>query len=906
MNAERLKQVEEIYHAALEILPGERESFFREFCGEDNNLRREVESLLSFENTSDSFLASPPESFAAEMFAERAKQTSLVDKEIGHYKIKELLGKGGMGEVYLAADTRLDRRVALKILPPEFAEDKDRMSRFVREAKSASALNHPNIITIHEIGQFDGTHFIATEFIDGKTLNEYAKTNRLKFKSVMEIAIQIASALDEAHLAGIVHRDIKPDNVMIRANGLVKILDFGIAKLSGSTSRSNLDAQAATAFKSGTTPGMIIGTASYMSPEQARGKDTDARSDIFSFGVVLYEMVTGKQPFEGESAIDTISSIIHKDSVPLSQLTPDIPRELQHIVEKCLRKDPEERYQTAKDLLIDLKNLKQDLEFQNKLERTVSPNREQSGTQIISATTSAALHTTSSAEYIASKIKQRRGGFTVGLAILLLATIGLGYWFFTNRSTNATQIGSIAVLPFINQSANADVEYLSDGMTETLINSLSQLPKLSVKARSSVFRYKGKETDAKQVGTDLNVQAVLNGRVIQRGDNLTLSLELVDAQTGNQIWGEQYNRKQTDLVALQSEIARDVSQKLRTRLSGAEEQRVVKTYTANPEAYQLYLQGLYHWHKRTPEDIRKSIVLFQQATEKDPSYAQPYAGLALAYVVLPNNSIMTKQETKEIHLKQRIALSKAQELDDSLPEIHAALGDFKHTVDWDFVGAELEYKRAIELNPNYATARQWYSEFLSHIGRHEEALAQITKAHENDPFSRVISGNLGARLYEARRFDEAIAQYKKVIEMEPNYPSVHGGLAHVYEAKGMYSEAIAETRIADILLEKGSAESSERKAAAFTQALKTGGAQGYWRKHLELSLKEYEQGYESAYGIALIYARLGDKDLAFEWLEKSFAAHEIGLISIKAESAFDGLSPDPRFQNILRRVGLPQ
>jgi TolB-like protein/Tfp pilus assembly protein PilF len=460
-------------------------------------------------------------------------------------------------------------------------------------------------------------------------------------------------------------------------------------------------------------------------------------------------------------------------------------------------------------------------------------------------------------------------------------------------------------MPFVNESGNADNEYLSDGMTESLINSLSQLPKLSVKARSSVFRYKGKDIEPQTVGNELSVQAILNGRVAQRGENLTLSLELVDTKTGNQIWGEQYNRKQTDLISLQSEIARDVLQKLRARLSGADQHRAMKTYTQNPEAYQLYLQGLYHWHKRTPEDIRKSIVLFRQATEKDPSYAQAYASLALAYSVLPSNSAMTNQEAKDIRLKERAALNKAQELDDSLAEVHLELATFKRD-DWDFAAAEKEFKRAIELNPNYATARQWYSEFLSGMGRHEEAFAQINKAHEIDPFSRAVNANIGLRLTQARRFDEAIAQYKKVIEMEPNYPIVHSFLAHAYEAKGMNLEAIAEIRVADILLEKDSTESSERKAAAFTQALQTGGAQGYWQKHLELSLKEYEQGYETAFGIAVNYARLGDNDRTFEWLEKSFAAHEEDLVSIKAEPAFDGLSTDLRFQDLLRRVGLSQ
>jgi len=820
--------------------------------------------------------------------------------KLGRYEILSPIGAGGMGEVYLAEDIRLHRKVALKILPENVAADKERLLRFEREAQAASALNHPNIITIHEIGEIEDQLFIATEFIEGATLREKIEKEDLDVYESVKIAEQVAAALSVAHGAHIIHRDIKPENIMIRRDGYVKILDFGLAKLVEKKSEIP-DAEAETRAQVNTKAGMIMGTVAYMSPEQARGKDIDERTDVWSLGVCLYEMLTSKQPFTGETTNDTIAAILTKEPV---QLDGNLPAELHRIVKKTLQKDADKRYQTAKDLLIDLEEVKEDLKFQSKLERTAAPNRDEAKTQILNATTADIAHTTSSAEYVVNEIKSHKSGFAIALSVLFLISIGLGYWYFAGRSTK--QIESIAVMPFVNESGNVDVEYLSDGMAETLISSLSYLPNLSVKARSSVFRYKGKEINPQQVGKELNVQAVLLGRVIQRGNQLTLRLELVDAQTENVIWSEQYNREQTDLVALQSEIAREVSQKLRIRLSGAEEQRVAKTYTANPEAYQLYLQGLYHWHKRTPEDIRKSIALFQQATEKDPSYAQAYAGLALAYGVLPFNSTMTQQQIKENRIKERAALSKAQELDDSLPEVHLELAAFKEANDWDFAAAEAEYKRAIELNPNYATARQWYSEFLSFMGRHEEAFAQINKAHEIDPFSRSVNANIGLRFYEARRFDEAIAQYKKVIEMEPNYPIVHAFLAHAYEAKGLNSEAIAEIRTADILLEKDSTESSERKAAAFTQALKTGGAQGYWRKHLELSLKEYEQGYETAFGIAVNYARLGDRDLAFEWLEKSFAAHEENMVGIKANPAFDGLSSDPRFQNLVRRIGLSQ
>ncbi|MBD0295546.1 MAG: tetratricopeptide repeat protein [Flavisolibacter sp.] len=499
---------------------------------------------------------------------------------------------------------------------------------------------------------------------------------------------------------------------------------------------------------------------------------------------------------------------------------------------------------------------------------------------------------------------KRKRLFLIGIIICLLVAMSFGYWFFTG--SNGKQIESIAVLPFVNTSGIADVEYLSDGITESLINSLSQLPHLSVKARSSVFHYKGKEVTPQVVGKELKVQAVLNGRMVQRGDQLTLSLDLVEVSTGNQLWGERYMRKQTELVSLQSEIARDVANKLRARLSGTDEQRVTKTYTADPEAYQLYLRGLYHWNKRTAEDIRKSIVFFQQAIDKDPSYARAYAGLAMAYLVLPEYSRnMTKQELKEVDLKRRAAVHQAQELDDSLAEVHAVLATLKVNA-WDFPAAENEYRQAIKLNRNFSSAHSFYSRLLGGLGRYEEAFTEINKAHELDPFSVSINFNIGGRFYDARRFDEAIAQFKKVLEMEPNHPLTHLVLARTYDAKGLYPEAIAEYRKGDVLLEKETPETAQYKAAALTQALKAAGAPGYWRKRLELSQHKYDEGRGSAYEIAVSYARLGDRAGVFGQLDKSFTAHELDLTWIKTESAFDAMASDPHFRDLLRRIGLPE
>jgi serine/threonine-protein kinase len=903
VSTNRLKQVEEILHAALEIPPAGRESFFNECCSEDVELRREVESLLAFEENSDDFLNVSPESLAAEMFAEREEQTSLIDREIGHYKIKEFLGKGGMGEVFLADDTKLERLVALKVLPIEVTNDLERIKRFVREAKAVSALNHPNIITIYEIGKTNDTHFIATEYIEGETLHSRLSSGQMNIKSVLDMAIQTAGALDAAHRTGIVHRDIKPENIMIRPDGFVKILDFGIAKLIERHSES-ADGKSAAVTKGLTHEGMIVGTASYMSPEQARGKDTDTRSDIFSFGVVLYEMLTGKQPFKGESAIDTISSIISKEPLPLNQLAPDIPSELNHIVEKSLRKDREERYQTAKDLLIDLKDVRQDLEFQNKLERTASPSREESKAQILSETTGNAPHTTSSAEYIVNEIKSHKPIFTAGLMILLLAFVGLGYLFFTNRSANATQIESIAVLPFENQ--NLDTEYLSDGLTESIINSLTKLPNLRVISRNSVFRYKGKETDSIAVGQELNVRAVLTGRIVQRGDNLIISAELTDLQDNKQIWGQQYNRKETDAFALQQEVSRNISETLREQLTGEQQQRLTKRETDSPEAYQLYLKGRYHWNKRTAADVRKSVDYFQQAIDKDPTYALAYAGLADAYILIPSYSGGSSKEVHpndtpdDTYSKAKAAAMKALEIDENLSEAHAALATVMYEYEGNLAQAEREFKRAIEINPNYATAHQWYAECLLRMGRNEEAITEIKRAQELDPLSLIINSIVGVAYMENRQYDQATEQLRKTIEMDSNFSRAHMFLAQAYERTEVFEEAILEHE-KRFVLDGTLPEEAARKATALREAYRKSGAKGYWRKQIEM----YENGQTSwtLTRVASFYAQLGESDQAFALLEKAYEKRQIRNLK---SPIFDPIRSDPRFQNLLHRIGLSQ
>ena len=488
-----------------------------------------------------------------------------------------------------------------------------------------------------------------------------------------------------------------------------------------------------------------------------------------------------------------------------------------------------------------------------------------------------------------------------GLGIALVLVLGAAGYFYYGRSQ---QINSIAVMPFANESGNSEYEYLSDGLTETLINNLSQLPNLSVKARSSVFSYKGKNATPQQLGTELAVQAVLNGRVLQRGENITLSLELVDASTGNQIWGDQYARKLADLTVLQSEIARDVSNKLHQRLTGAANQQAGKNYTTDSEAYQLYLKGLFHWNKRTGDDLRKAIEYFNQSKEKDPSFALAYVGLAVTYSVLPSNTALSPQEAEESLIKGKAAATRALELDGTLAEPHAVLASSR-VGEWDFVGAENGYKRAIELNPNYATAHQWYSELLAKLGRNEEAFARIKRAYELDPFSTAVNMNVGLRHIEVGRNDEAEAQFKNTIELSPEYPMAYWYLGEVYFEKGKYEESMEMFEKGNVLLKLETPESAARKTAELRAAMKIDGLKGYWRKILEYDMEWYNKGLNSPFYIAASYAALGEDDKVFEWLEKSYAERDYDLTYLKTHTYFKRLRSDPRFQDLLRRVGLP-
>lgn len=911
MNPQRWQQIDQLFHSALERNGGERAAFLAHACIEDERLRQEVESLLSFHDLATSFIEKPAGDAAAELLVERHAPLT-PGMMVNRYKILDLLGKGGMGEVYLAEDTELHRRIALKVLPAGFTRDSDRVRRFVREAHAASALNHPNIVTIHEIGRLDDVHFIVTEFIDGQTLRDQFRAGGMLLTEALEVAIQVAAALDAAHAAGIVHRDIKPENIMVRRDGYVKVLDFGLAKLAENQMPSQ-DLETAKEHV-GTNPGMVMGTVNYMSPEQARGLDVDARTDLWSLGVVLYEMLAGRVPFGGETPSHVVVSILERNPAPLT-LHSELPPELEQIVIKTLRKDKNERYQTASDLAVDLRRLKQDLEADARLQSPLRPNR-MGGVTVTRSDGPAAAGTirpstantadavvgqsTSSVEYLIGEIKRHKRGSALATAAIVIAVTAFAF-FYVARSgyfaASGEAIDSVAVLPFVNVSANPNTEYLSDGISDNIINSLSRLPALKVMSLNSVLRYKGKPTDPQAVGRELNVRAVLMSRFVLQGDNLTISTELVDVRDNRRLWGEQYNRKLSDIIVVQTEIAREISQNLLLRLSSQDKKQLAKRYTENSEAYQLYLLGQYHLRKLSKEGFEKALEYFEQAINKDPAYASAYVGVAAVYHHLGLRGLMPPKEAQP---KAESAVRKALQLDDTLAEAHVSLGYIKKR-DWDWLAAEKEFKRALELNPSSDRANAMYSTYLRDIGKPDEALPYAKRAYELEGLWPNSLANLAEAYADVRQYDQAIELYLKAIEMDPNFAPAHAQLGRVYLKKGMFEDAIKELQKA-----KDLDNSPERQGrfAWLAYAYAASGKREEAHKMLDELKGTARQRYIPPYNFALIYAGLGDKDQAFAWLEKAYEEHAQQLAFLKSQSLFDSLRSDPRFTDLLRRVNL--
>ncbi len=762
-----------------------------------------------------------------------------------------------MGEVYLAEDTKLHRPVALKILPDEFARDANRVKRFLREARAASAIAHPNVAVIHEIGEGDDHMlFIAMEYVEGQTLGDKIAGRPMPLGELLDIAVEMVEALDEAHARGVVHRDLKPANIMVTARGHVKVLDFGLAKFRETTSENS---DTSTQLKS--DPEVVLGTIHYMSPEQALGHEVDHRSDIFSLGAVLYEMATGRQAFAGSKGTETISRILHEQPEPITRLNYAVPSDLERIIRKCLEKDRESRYQAVHELLVDLRNLRRD---------------------------------STSAERPAQVVTRRRW-WPAALAIsafLALATVAV--YMHVARGARRP-IDSLAVLPFVNSSRDPQSEFLADGMTETIINKISELPQLKVMSRSTMFRYKGKNADPQQVGRDLKVTAVLTGRVLQVGDRLDIQTELVNVSDGSHLWGERYDRRVADVFALQDDIAREISSKLRLKLTGEEQKRLTKRYTENPEAYELYVKGRFYWNKRTASSLQKALELFQDAARRDPNYALAHLGIADCYAAMTQYAGTPNLETQT---KVKAALLKALEIDPALAEAHTSLG-FMHFQLWEWREAEAEFKRAIELKPNYATAHHWYALYLRVSRREDEALAEIKQAQPLDPLSLIINTNVGIDLEMLGRRAEAIEQYRRTIELDPNF-----GQAHMWLGKCLFESGDTQGGIREF--EKGveltdrSGESLSRLGFAYARAGRTADA----LKIVGELREKLKQKTVSPFRIGYVYAGLDNRAEGYRWFEEAYRERDAYLYTLNYDPELQRWRSDPQFQSLLRRMGL--
>jgi serine/threonine protein kinase/Tfp pilus assembly protein PilF len=784
----------------------------------------------------------------------------MIGETILHYKILEKLGEGGMGVVYLAEDTKLKRNVAIKFLPKHIAANMEERKRFEVEAQAAASLNHPNIATIHAIEQIDDQSFLVMEYVEGSTVKKLIEGDAKYFivKNVLEIAIQVCEGLEAAHEKGIVHRDIKSDNIMLTPKGKIKIMDFGLAKVKGGTKLTEI--------------GSTVGTAAYMSPEQAQGEDVDHRSDIFSLGVVLYEMLTTRLPFDAEHQAALIYSVINENPQPIARYNNKVSPELERIVLKAITKNKEERYQHVDDMLADLRRERKNIEYAH-----ISDEGNQSESKIQ-----------------ATQPNRNKNRVYVIASSVVVAVLILVYFLFFRQTQG---ISSVAVLPFSIASPDSSADILSDGVTEGIINNLSSIPSLIVMSWSSVSHYKGGQIDIRDIGKKLNVAAVLVGHIIQQGDSYNINVELVDAGNQRHLWGAQYNKQATAMYTLQGELSKAISHQLQVKLTGEEEQRLTKNNTENSEAYSLYLKGLYYLNKRTRKSIMKGIDYFNQALEKDPNYALAYAGIADGYGLMGGNYYMSPEEA---YPKEMEAAKYALRLDDKLAETHTSLADVLNSYDWNWEGASREYRKAIELNPNYATAHHWYAMALANHGLFDEAISEIQRAQQLDPLSMRINQNVGYIYYQSRKYDKAIDQMRKTIRIDSTFPYGNAELGDCYFMKRQYDIAYDayQTEVSV------TADSTNIFLLACVDAVT-----GKRKEALELydKLKEISnRKFVATSYFVFIEIYLGNKDKAFKLLERAVEEKDPYMINLKVEPKFDPIRSDPRFANLLKEVHLAQ
>jgi serine/threonine-protein kinase len=788
----------------------------------------------------------------------------MIGTSLSHFRITDKPGEGGMGEVWLAEDVRLGRTVALKILPPARAESEDRRRRFEDEARAASALNHPGIAHIYDVGEAEGIQFIAMEHVDGESLDQRMARTPFTTSEIIDLGSRLADALAAAHKQGVTHRDIKPSNVMITTEGRLKVLDFGLAKLRTPLGKGGGDATTQTM----TQPGVVMGTVLYMSPEQALGKEADHRSDIFSTGVVLYQMATGRLPFSGSTPTETITEIVRSEPQPVSELSPVTPPELERIIRKCLEKDASRRFQSTRELAVDLDNLKRDTE---------------SGVTVT----------------VPKRRAPSRAAFA-GIMAAVVVMVVAGFMLIRSDlwTTRGATIESIAVLPFENGTGDVESEYLCDGLTESLINTLSQMPNLKVISRRSTRAFKDSDKDPQTIGRKLGVQALLMGRLVQRGAQLAVSAELVDVSDNHQLWGGRFNREQGDVLAIEEELTKTIAETLKIELTDDAAEKLDRRYAVDPEAHRLYLQGR-QFSIGSAKEMNKAVEYFQQAITKDPGYALPYAGLADVYTTLALHGVMGREEALE---KSKVAVGQALEIDANLAEALAASAERKYLLEWDWVGAERDLKRAVEVNPGSDFVRISYAYFLSAVGRFDDAIEQATMAKELDPLSPSAFHLVAFSLMGKREYDRAAAEFRAALDLNPNWTWGYIKLAKTYADNGQCEEAFATAEDAEAELHGGGTPLARSwMGYSYGKCGDTDRAEAALR-----ALDEFAENADVdpfAYGI--VYAALGDKDRLLYELERAVDDHSASAAFMPGVPTYymPGLEDDSRFLSLMDRIG---